>query len=156
MCLHFVWGLNDEQYGNVKHKLLQKAEQKCTLEELIEETEKVRLSQKAYKVNEEVVAEVKHFRNNSRDFLAKEIERYLKGKALVSIAEKWDIMQQLVGQEEVQLLTGMQEGMIAQVQRASDAMQMAHYKLTIIIIIIIKEKSQSILQTQPGTASEEK
>ena len=80
MCLHFIGGLNDEQYGNVKHKLLKKAEQECSLEELIEETEKVRLSQKAYKIKEEVVAEVKHFRNNSRDFPSKEDREIFKRK----------------------------------------------------------------------------
>ena len=79
MCLHFIWGLNDEQYGNAKHKLLQKAEQECTLEELMEETQKVRLSQKPCKI-QEVVAEVKHFRNNSRDFPSKEDREIFKRK----------------------------------------------------------------------------
>lgn len=77
--MHFVWGLNDEQYGNAKHKLLQKAEQECTLEELVEEAEKVRLSQKAYKKKKETVAEVKHFRN-SRDFSSKEDRETLRKK----------------------------------------------------------------------------
>lgn len=68
MCLHFIWGLKDPKYLNIKHKLLLKVEQDCSLEELIEECERIKLlhtEQMMISDRETLVSRVNHYSERS-------------------------------------------------------------------------------------------
>ena len=56
MCLHFIWGLKDPKYLNIKHKLLLRVEQECSLDILLPTAELVIKVPKDFSVEREAQA----------------------------------------------------------------------------------------------------